>query len=104
MHMLGSIYSNLHKQKPIFLKGLICQPFSFGEKAEYAWEGQDEHEALHNLIYHQHHETLRMIRVLRFGTGNVLLIIKPNRLRYWLRSTAIRDADETLADLYLKSK
>ena len=31
--------------------------------------------------------------------ANVILIVKPDRLRYWIRSVAIRDADETLHDL-----
>jgi hypothetical protein len=26
-------------------------------------------------------------------------LLKPDRFRYWLRSIALRDADETLADL-----
>jgi hypothetical protein len=26
-------------------------------------------------------------------------MLKPDRLRYWLRSMALRDADETLSDL-----
>jgi hypothetical protein len=25
--------------------------------------------------------------------------VKPDRLRYWIRATAVRDADETLLDL-----
>jgi len=29
-------------------------------------------------------------------------MLKPDRLRYWLRSVALRDADETLADLRLR--
>jgi hypothetical protein len=28
-----------------------------------------------------------------------MFLLKPDRLRYWLRSVALRDADETLADL-----
>jgi hypothetical protein len=40
------------------------------------------------------------VRVLRFYEANTILIVKPDRLRYWIRSTAIRDADETLADLH----
>jgi hypothetical protein len=28
-----------------------------------------------------------------------VFLIKPDRLRYWLRSIALRDADESLADL-----
>jgi hypothetical protein len=37
--------------------------------------------------------------MLRFYSQNMILIVKPDRLRYWIRSTAIRDADETLLDL-----
>jgi len=37
--------------------------------------------------------------VLRFYEANTILIVKPDRLRYWIRSAAIRDADETLTDL-----
>jgi hypothetical protein len=39
------------------------------------------------------------VRVVRFYERNVIIIVKPDRLRYWIRSTAIRDADETLVDL-----
>jgi hypothetical protein len=39
------------------------------------------------------------VRVVRYKEGNVILIVKPNRLRYWICSTAIRDADDTLIDL-----
>jgi hypothetical protein len=28
-----------------------------------------------------------------------MLIIKPDRLRFWIKSTAIRDADETIIAL-----
>ena len=55
---------------------------------------------LRKLIYDEEkHAHLRTIRVVRFYLENVLLLIKPDRLRYWIRSTAIRDADDTLLDL-----
>ena len=31
--------------------------------------------------------------------GRFVYILKPDRLRYWLRSIALRDADEIMADL-----
>jgi len=52
------------------------------------------------MIYEQNHSHLRTIRVLRLYLENVLVLIKPDRLRYWIRSTAIQDADETLTDLH----
>ena len=38
-------------------------------------------------------------RLRELYKNNVILIVKPDTLRYWIRSTAIRDADETLTDL-----
>ena len=98
--MLGSVYDNLRASSPIFINGLICQPFYFGDYPELKWLEGNVEEELENLIYYTEHERLRTIRVVRFYDKNVLLIVKPDRLRYWIRSTAIWDADKTLKDLY----
>jgi type I restriction-modification system DNA methylase subunit len=99
--MLGSIYRNLKASDPVFLNGLICQPFYFGEKPELDWLDENAEEGLEKLIYStDEYKHLRTIRVVRFYDKNVFIIIKPDRLRYWIRSTAIRDADETLQHLY----
>ena len=98
--MLGSIYDNLKAREPIFLNGLICQPFYFGDHPKLEWLDGNVEEELEKLIYCTDHERLQTIRVVRFYNENVLLIVKPNRLRYWIRSTAIWDADETLTNLY----
>lgn len=39
-------------------------------------------------------------RVLRIYGNNVIILIKPKQLRYWLKSIALRDADETLAESF----
>jgi hypothetical protein len=39
------------------------------------------------------------MRLLRIYENDVIFLIKPKALRYWLKSTAIRDADDTFADL-----
>ncbi len=39
-------------------------------------------------------------RVIQYHNGeNKICLIKPKQLRYWLRSIAVRDADDTFADL-----
>ena len=98
--MLGSIYDNLKASTPIFWNNLICQPFYFGDSPELTWLDSDAEANLEKLIYYENHERLRTVRVFRFYDKNVLLIVKPDRLRYWIRSTAIWDADETLTHLY----
>ncbi len=101
VRMLGSVYHNLRVADPVFLGGLICQPFYFGSQPNLSWmEGEAESE-LKKLIYDEkRHKYLRTVRVLRLYSDNVVFIVKPDRLRYWIRSTAVRDADETLTDLH----
>ena len=97
--LLGSVYDNLKASDPVFLDGLICQPFYFGENPKLSWLNEDAQDQLRKLVYYKSHDHLRTVRVVRFYSENVLLIVKPDRLRYWIRSTAIRDADETLLRL-----
>ncbi|MCY2994886.1 MAG: N-6 DNA methylase [Planctomycetota bacterium] len=99
VQMLGSLYRNLQAADAVPLNGLIAQPFYFGDRPDVSWLGQDCEDALHRLVYDQSRESLRTVRVVRYYESNVILIVKPNRLRYWIRSTAIRDADDTLIDL-----
>jgi len=100
LRMLGSVYNNLNASDPIFLNGLTCQPFYFGERPNFSWLMEQTGDGLRKIIYDdKKHEHLRTVRVFRFYAENVLLLVKPDRLRYWIPSTAIRDADETLVDL-----
>ena len=100
VHMLKSVYDNLKESDPIFLNGLICQPFYFSERPDLSWLSEQQEDKLRELIYDdQNHAQLRTIRILRIYSENCLLLIKPDRLRFWIRSTAVRDADETLIDL-----
>jgi hypothetical protein len=99
VRMLGSLYRNLQAADAVGLNGLIAQPFYFGDKPDVSWLGKDCADALHRLIYDQSLQSLRTVRVVRYYDRNVILIVKPDRLRYWIRSTAIRDADDTLIDL-----
>lgn len=98
VEMLGSVYKNLRASKSVLLDGIACQTFCFGNAPEVSW-GEDWNAPLRKLIYVQHSDALRTVRVVRIYERNVILIAKPDRLRYWIRSTAIRDADETLVDL-----
>jgi hypothetical protein len=97
--LLGSVYDNLKASDPVFLDGLICQPFYFGENPKLSWLNEDAEDELRKVVYYKSHDHLRTVRVVRFYSENVLLIVKPDRLRYWIRSTAVRDADETLLRL-----
>lgn len=95
----------IYKEKPILaLKyqswpGVICQPFVFG-KGKVDWDGAEElKEKLNRLLREQRESSLQVTRISRIYDGNFMFLLKPDRLRYWLPSIALRDSDETLADL-----
>ncbi len=96
--MLGSVYSNLRASHFGMLDGLAYQAFCFGDKPKLDWPS-DWNGPLQDVIYRNHGEALRKVRILRFYELNTIIIVKPDRLRYWIPSSAIRDADETLIDL-----
>ncbi len=98
VRLLVSVYSNLRATRSFTFDGLACQTFCFGDAPELRWPA-DWKPNLRSLVYSRQGEALRAVRVLRFYEANTILIVKPDRLRYWIRSTAIRDADETLTDL-----
>jgi hypothetical protein len=79
--------------------GIICQPFVFGA-GQVDWTGVDElRDRLNSLLREQRGTSITVIRIARLYDHNFIFLLKPDRLRYWLRSTALRDADDVLADL-----
>lgn len=79
--------------------GVICQPYVFGE-GKVDWTGADELKGkLDALLREKRDGGLNVTRIARLYDGACIYLLKPDRLRYWLRSIALRDADETLADL-----
>ena len=98
---INTIYKKkpLNALKPYFWSGVVCQPFVFG-RANMDWSGADELEGkLSGLLREQRGDTLAVTRIARIYDGSFVYLLKPDRLLYWLRSIALRDADDTLADL-----
>ncbi len=103
IRVLNSVYKNFHSEEPIITTSFICFPFYFGETPEddldeLAADEEKLESHLQELIRYHHTPTLRINRVIRIYDKNIIYLIKPKQLRYWLRSIAIRDADETVAD------
>ncbi len=96
---IRSIYPDLCSYDPYRWAGVVCQPFGFGPGA-VDWSGVDElRERIGRLLTERRGGGLFIHRVTRVYDDRYIFLIKPDRLRYWLRSIALRDADETLADL-----
>ena len=98
--VLGSVYTSLRAAPPVRMEGGICYPFYFGDApSEPIDAGQAGALKVADLLDVNVSPSLRSQRILRFFHGNMLLFLKPAQLRYWLRSIAVRDADEIFVEL-----
>jgi hypothetical protein len=98
---INAIYKKnpLRALDPQTWPGIICQPFVFG-KGKVDWNGAEGlRDKLDAILHEQQGTSLHVTRIARIYDGRFVFLLKPDRLRYWLRSIALRDADETLADL-----
>jgi type I restriction-modification system DNA methylase subunit len=98
--VLNSVYKDFRPYVPVVTDSFICFPFYVGDPPQLDIEDQAKFEDnIHRLVHQKMGTNLRVVRVLRIYNGNVIYLIKPKQMRYWLRSVAVRDADETFADL-----
>ena len=96
---VGSVYAGLRPLPAQRWPGALCQPFVFGA-GEVDWSDADTlRDRLTRLLVERRGEALSIHRVVRIFDGPFVFLLKPDRLRYWLRSAALRDADETLGEL-----
>jgi hypothetical protein len=79
--------------------GAVCQAYAFGD-AQIDWSGAEElRDRISALLHAPSHQHLALTRICRLYDHRFLFILKPDRLRYWMRSVGLRDADDILADL-----
>ena len=101
--VLNSVYKEFKPYKPLKTGSFICFPFYYKDKPQIKTENPDELEAdLYELIQNNTTRNSRIVRMLRIYEDNTIYLIKPMQTRYWLRSIAIRDADDTFADLVVQ--
>ncbi|WP_221179146.1 class I SAM-dependent DNA methyltransferase [Pseudomonas fluorescens] len=101
---INAVYGDvpLTPLQPQVWPGVICYPFAFGE-GQVDWEDPDRLRGkLNSLLCEQRGSALSITRIARIYDRSFIFLLKPDRLRYWLRSIALRDADETLADLRMQ--
>lgn len=98
--ILNSVYKKFIPIEPIETEQFVCYPFSYGENNEFNLSSSDNlDKELINLVYNKTNENLLIKKNIRLYDDKIILLIKPKQLRYWLKSIAISDADETFSDL-----
>lgn len=98
---LGAIYPNAAlKALPAYAwPGAICRAYVLGE-GQVDWTGADDLRGkLDSLLMDVSGAGVKMTRVARLYDDRFIFLLKPDRLRFWTRSIALRDADDILADL-----
>jgi hypothetical protein len=99
---LNKIYAKKGKNKYYFTKltegnsFFVCE-YTFGSNNKFVCEQQDDD--LDELLYSWNpSHTVRYSRIMKVYGNNVIRLIKPKKLLYWLQSTALIDAGDTLED------
>jgi hypothetical protein len=100
---LNSIYSKIEK---ISLKNVYNTTACFVLRFEYGKESPaiiDEIENTDNnflsLVNDSNRRDVLVKKICIIYSQNIIFIIKPKQLRYWLKSTALLDVDTTLTDI-----
>lgn len=97
---VGAVYREMRALPPCRWSGAVCQPFVFG-RGEVDWSGAEALRGrLERVLRERRGESLQVHRIARVFDGPFVFLLKPDRVRYWLRSVALRDADDTLMELH----
>ena len=105
---LNSIYKENSKQfYPLdYIKSIsfICYPFAYGnpnkpKKLSGLEKRQIKKGDLSCLIDNQEDSSVLYKRIIKQHKPNMVYLVKPKTLRYWLKSIALRDANEVFRDL-----
>ncbi|MBY0480345.1 MAG: N-6 DNA methylase [Chitinophagaceae bacterium] len=98
--VLNTVYSNLKCHTPFETDSYVCYPFYFKDKPAIEFDDKEKAEKqIAVLVKKVAGVSLRLTRIVRLYEGNVIYLIKPKKLRYWIGSVALTDADETFSDL-----
>ncbi|WP_147677293.1 HsdM family class I SAM-dependent methyltransferase [Algibacter pacificus] len=84
-------------------ESFICAIFKYGNSKSIASDklvNEKIENHIAELVYNKLGTSYRINRVVKIYDGDSIYLLKPKELRYWLQSIALRDADETIVDLY----
>ena len=99
--LLNSTYDDFKPLNSFKTESFIGCSFYFKDKPQKILikNSKELDENLFSIINNKIGQNINIKKILRFYDGNVIYLIKPKQYRFWLKSIAVRDADETFADL-----
>ncbi len=98
--VLEGVFNSIKPYKYFETDSYICYPFYFGSEPNIDFsDSKNADKYIENLVRKNSGVNLRLTRIVRIYEGNVIYLIKPKKLRYWLKSIALKDADDTFSDL-----
>lgn len=98
--VLNTMYKEYKPLEVLLTEEHIITSFYYKTKPDkYLTTSDTLNKDLENLINEKLGDSLNIKRIFRIYDKNVIYIIKPRQYRFWLKSIAVRDADETFVDL-----
>jgi len=102
----NSIYKKENKEQKLAViyegSTFFALEFEFTDKTIIEPKQINKIEAdkqIENLIYSQYGKNTLINKVLRIYSPNKITLIKPKKLRFWLKSIALQDSDEVFDDI-----
>jgi hypothetical protein len=102
LDLVNPIYRKFRGNPPLRTSAYVCLQFSYGGPPRDILRGDEPLEEALRRLLHRKRTGVHVQRILRLYSGNTIYLIKPNRLRYWIPSVAVHDADEMVAELASK--
>lgn len=97
--LLNQVYHKFRRGPTVQTEAFVCMHFSYGGPARHPLQKNETLDRALQRLLRRPRNGVYVQRILRLYAGNTIYLIKPNRLRYWIRSAAVRDADETVVEL-----
>lgn len=98
--LLNSVYSDYHALDILETAQFIISVFYYKDKPSNYLKSSDSLDIdLDNLISQKTGENINIKRIFKLYDKNIIYIIKPKQYRFWFKSIAVRDADDTFVDL-----
>ena len=98
--LLNTIYDKFKPLDIVQTEQFIIMSFYYNEIPEgYLFKNTLTDADIEILINNRIGKNINITRIFKYYDNHLIYIIKPKQYRYWLKSIAVRDADDTFADL-----